>query len=312
VSRSLPEAELVRLYRETIRPLYAYVSRRVGGDASLAEDLVQDTWMRALDSWPANGVPDEPLAWLVRVARNTLVSHFRRLRPEYVDPASIDVEDDRFSPDAPDTAAIVGWGLARLRRVHADVLEDFYFEGQSVSEIAAARSLSERAVEGRLRRARAKLKKKLERIMSIPEADLLLEQERQREAQKRFSVGMADGVDVDAARVRVLEVESAFETFRRKLDIRQKFLAGSVDAIETELRVIEAETEQRTKILTPRLELARKEIDRVAGRVDVGTATRVELSVATLRRLQLEMDLTQADLDLTLVRRQIAQHRAGR
>jgi RNA polymerase sigma-70 factor (ECF subfamily) len=170
VSRSLPEDELIRIYRETIRPLYGYVSRRVGGKVSLAEDLVQETWLRALDAWPARGIPDEPLAWLVRVARNTLVSHFRRVQPESVDPATIDLEDERFSPAEPDTAAIVGWGLARLRRAHAEVLDAFYFEGQSVSEIAAARSLSERAVEGRLRRARTKLKARLNRIMRPPAA----------------------------------------------------------------------------------------------------------------------------------------------
>lgn len=168
MTRPLPETDLIRVYRETIRPLYGYVSRRVGGDLALAEDLVQETWLRALDAWPARGVPDEPLAWLVRVARNTLVSHFRRVRPELVDPATIDVEDERFSPAAPDTAAVVGWGMARLRRAHADVLEAFYFEGKSVKEIAAARSMSERAVEGRLRRARAKLKKKLDRILRPP------------------------------------------------------------------------------------------------------------------------------------------------
>ena len=55
--------------------------------------------------------------------------------------------------------------MARLRRAHADVLEAFYFDGQSVSEIAAARSVSERAIEGRLRRARAKLKKQLDRVL---------------------------------------------------------------------------------------------------------------------------------------------------
>ena len=165
MARPLPEEDLLRVYRETIRPLYAYLSRRVGGDKSLAEDLTQETWMRALDAWPSRGIPDDPTAWLVRVARNTLVSHFRRQRPESIDPASIDIEDDRFSPATPDAAALVGWGMARLRRAHADVLEAFYFEGQSVSEIAAARSVSERAIEGRLRRARAKLKKKLERIV---------------------------------------------------------------------------------------------------------------------------------------------------
>lgn len=161
----LPEAELLQVYRDTIRPLYAFVSRRVGGDTGLAEDLVQETWMRALDTWPARGVPDDPVAWLIRVARNTLISHFRKQRPDSIDPALLEIEDERFSPAAPDSAVVVGWGLAQLRSAHAEVLEAFYFDGQSVSEIAAARSLSERAVEGRLRRARARLKSKLTRIV---------------------------------------------------------------------------------------------------------------------------------------------------
>ncbi len=161
----LPEEDVLRVYRETIRPLYAYVSRRVGGDRSLAEDLVQETWMRALDSWPASGLPDDPMAWLVRVAHNTLVSHFRRRRPVSIDPALIEIEDERFSPAAPDSAAVIGWGLAQLRRGHADVLEAFYFDGKSVREIATAHSTSERAIEGRLRRARAKLKTHLDRIL---------------------------------------------------------------------------------------------------------------------------------------------------
>ena len=172
VKQPLPEGELIRVYRETIRPLYAYVSRRVGGDLSLAEDLVQETWMRALDAWPRKGIPNEPLAWLVHVARNTLASHFRRMRPEPIDPALIELEDENFSPASPDTAVIIGWGMARLRRSHAEVLEAFYFEGKAVSEIAAKLSLSERAVEGRLRRARTRLKKKLDRILRPPAASL--------------------------------------------------------------------------------------------------------------------------------------------
>ena len=165
MSGPLSEPELVLLYRQTIRPLYAYVSRRVGGDAGLAEDLVQDVWMRALADWARKGLPREPLAWLLRVAHNTLVSHFRKLRPEPIDPASIDIEDERFTPLTSETAAVVGWGLAQLSRSHADLLEAFYFDGQTVEEIARHRSMSIRAVEGRLRRAREKLRKILGRVM---------------------------------------------------------------------------------------------------------------------------------------------------
>jgi predicted DNA-binding protein YlxM (UPF0122 family) len=51
------------------------------------------------------------------------------------------------------------------------VLAAFYFDGRSVREIAEDQRTSERAVEGRLRRARAKLRKKLERIVK-PAAEL--------------------------------------------------------------------------------------------------------------------------------------------
>jgi RNA polymerase sigma-70 factor (ECF subfamily) len=159
------EHQIVQIYQRTIRPLYGYVSRRVGGNAALAEDLVQETWMRALDTWPSRGMPDEPLAWLIRVAHNTLVSHFRRVRPESIDVARLDLEAPAFTPDAPDAAVLVSWGLSRLRRRQAELLEAFYFDGKSVREIARDHSTSERGVEGRLRRARIKLKKVLDRAM---------------------------------------------------------------------------------------------------------------------------------------------------
>ena len=167
MSREPSEQDLIEAYRRTVKPLYAYVSRRVGGDVSLAEDLVQDTWMRAIGSWPANGTPDDPLAWLVRVARNTLISHFRRRRPQLLEPALLDRIESQPSvaSEDPGAASVVNWGLARLRRTHAELLEDFYFAGKSVRDIARERSMSERAVEGRLRRAREKLKKQIQKML---------------------------------------------------------------------------------------------------------------------------------------------------
>jgi DNA-directed RNA polymerase specialized sigma24 family protein len=52
--------------------------------------------------------------------------------------------------------------LARLPLPQVRLLEAFHFERRPIAEIAAAQGLSERAVEGRLRRARQRLRHEIE------------------------------------------------------------------------------------------------------------------------------------------------------
>ena len=47
--------------------LVAGLTRMVGGDLGLAEDLAQDALVAALEQWPAEGVPRNPGAWLMTV-----------------------------------------------------------------------------------------------------------------------------------------------------------------------------------------------------------------------------------------------------
>jgi RNA polymerase sigma factor (sigma-70 family) len=47
-------------------------------DLGLAEDLAQDALVAALEQWPASGVPDNPGAWLMAIAKRRAVDHFRR------------------------------------------------------------------------------------------------------------------------------------------------------------------------------------------------------------------------------------------
>jgi RNA polymerase sigma factor (sigma-70 family) len=51
---------------------------RVLGDWDLAEELVQDAAVSALEHWPADGVPDNPGAWLMTAARRRAVDRLRR------------------------------------------------------------------------------------------------------------------------------------------------------------------------------------------------------------------------------------------
>lgn len=59
--------------------------RLVGGlvrltrDVDLAEDLANDAMLAALEQWRVTGVPDNPAAWLMAVAKRRAVDHFRRI-----------------------------------------------------------------------------------------------------------------------------------------------------------------------------------------------------------------------------------------
>jgi RNA polymerase sigma-70 factor, ECF subfamily len=53
---------------------------RVLGDFDAAEEAVQDAFIAALERWPRDGVPDNPGAWIVQVARNRAIDRVRRER----------------------------------------------------------------------------------------------------------------------------------------------------------------------------------------------------------------------------------------
>jgi len=50
------------------------------GDVDLAEDAVQDAAEQALRTWPRDGVPDHPDAWLITTARRRAIDRLRRDR----------------------------------------------------------------------------------------------------------------------------------------------------------------------------------------------------------------------------------------
>lgn len=68
-----------RLFREEAGRMIAGLVRVFGpARLELAEDVVQEALVRALRTWPFEGVPPNPRAWLVHVARNAAVDALRR------------------------------------------------------------------------------------------------------------------------------------------------------------------------------------------------------------------------------------------
>ncbi len=58
--------------------MVAILTRTTGGDLAFAEDVLQQAWLAAFEQWPRDGWPEQPVAWLLRAARNRAIDKIRR------------------------------------------------------------------------------------------------------------------------------------------------------------------------------------------------------------------------------------------
>jgi RNA polymerase sigma-70 factor (ECF subfamily) len=133
------DADLLRaLHEQHARALWAYVVRLTNGDTGRAEDVVQETMLRA---WRHPKVLDQSQgsarAWLFTVARRIVIDDWRtrrsRLELATADPPEQPVADG--TEHAVD-AMIVSAALNQLSTDHRAVLVECYHRGASVAEAA--------------------------------------------------------------------------------------------------------------------------------------------------------------------------------
>ena len=150
---------LEALYHEHRRPLLAYLARIVD-DREAAEDLCQETFLKALRSWERHEPPASPAAWLYRIATNTAYDHLRRRRRAILAPlVEVDALAGRSGPGAGlDESAGVRHALAQLPARYRVPLLLHACAGHSLQEIADALGCSHAAVKMRLLRARERFR----------------------------------------------------------------------------------------------------------------------------------------------------------
>jgi RNA polymerase sigma-70 factor, ECF subfamily len=141
----------------------ASVTRATGGDLGLAEDAVQDACAAALAQWPAEGVPPNPLGWLIGVARRRAIDHQRRESRrgekeaaavrEHLEPPA-----DPTGEDTDDLGLIFMCCHPALDPATRIALTLRCICGLSTSEIAAAFLLPEATMAKRLVRGKGKIR----------------------------------------------------------------------------------------------------------------------------------------------------------
>ncbi len=156
----LPELEV--MYR---------VARRITGDATDAEDLVQDVLVRAYRSF--DGFDGRyPRAWLLTILRNTHINQLRKRRPDLLDdelaqrlPArGHDGREDGTAEQAfqDDLDPVVREALAQLSPKHRAVVALVDLDELTYQEAADVLEVPVGTVMSRLHRARRKVKAHLE------------------------------------------------------------------------------------------------------------------------------------------------------
>src|SRR3989441_5955355 len=76
-TRTATDAALVAIFREEAARLTGAMVRIIG-NFDIAEEVVQDSLLAALETWPEQGIPDRPGAWLMTTARRRAIDILRR------------------------------------------------------------------------------------------------------------------------------------------------------------------------------------------------------------------------------------------
>ncbi len=159
------EATAFRLLVERhIAPMTRFAAN-LTGEASVADDMVQQTFVQLWRSAPGWRPEAEPRAWLYKVMRNECLQHLRRRRPHLslvTDGEEREIADDRALPDdrmaADQRNAALDAAMARLPERQRTALLLRFGEGLSQREAAAVMGLGERALESLVARGKQRLK----------------------------------------------------------------------------------------------------------------------------------------------------------
>ena len=169
----MKNAEAFRLFVEPEIPILLRVARSLTGNSADAEDLVQETLIKAFGALD-NFDGANPRAWLLTILRNTAYNVWRKKKPDYVDDWTLLPEfKPAFNAESPRSAEDDALGEvvdpALMKAVNAlakefrSVLILVDVEGFSYAECAEILGVPIGTVMSRRSRAVAKVRKSLQR-----------------------------------------------------------------------------------------------------------------------------------------------------
>ena len=150
------EAEFEGFHARTARPLWAYL-RRLGGDEALADDVLQESYIKFLGHVAAGSDEREMRGFLYRIATNLMRDRWRREQRERVGLEGILRFVREESRESVPLRMDLDAALGQLKSRDRALLWLAYVEGYEHREIAKILDLGEKSVRVLLFRAKKKM-----------------------------------------------------------------------------------------------------------------------------------------------------------
>ena len=178
------DAVLARFFRDEHSRLLAVLVHRFGS-LDLAEEAAQDAMQAALETWPREGIPSTPLAWLITVAWRRALDRVRRdavfarrvaaLREqnEFTLPAAEDDALDALSAQDERLAMLMGCCHPAISSADQIALMLRFVGGLSTAEVAQSLLLPVPTVQARITRAKKRIAAN-RILLRIPEGEAAL------------------------------------------------------------------------------------------------------------------------------------------
>jgi RNA polymerase sigma-70 factor (ECF subfamily) len=160
------------LFVQYEKSIYAVALRRTG-DATEAQELVQDVFMQAMQKIDQLRTPEAFGGWLRQITVRMAINRMTRRKVAFATEPEV-LQATVLGNGTPDQALLakereaqVRAGMARLREMDRDTLEAFYVQGQSLAEMADTFEAPIGTIKRRLHVARKRLAMEVEELASV-------------------------------------------------------------------------------------------------------------------------------------------------
>ncbi|MCA9390345.1 sigma-70 family RNA polymerase sigma factor [candidate division WWE3 bacterium] len=163
-----PQKTFRQVYIITSLPLRKFISKKLGRDQQLVDDIFQETMLAAYKGWDGFEHKSKYLTWMCRIALNKIADYYRRNihnGSRIVVPIIDDLDSLLVTQLTPEeemyTLEIRNRVLACMELLpdeYKNVLKLRYFKHYSYQKIASIIGGSERSIEGKIYRAKKSLK----------------------------------------------------------------------------------------------------------------------------------------------------------